>query len=124
MSNQSESLNVTEEQEEEEIVRVSPQTEFRPTDILDRVVEMLSALTERQQKDAERQQRDAERQRKDAEGRQRDMEDRQAYINNRILDRLEDLEIIINQNIEDRTPMTTNPPQSEGLRAPYSGAAY
>ena len=124
MASPSNSLLDRREEEEEEMRSEASQTETRSTEPLDRVVAMLGTLTgavTQIQRETERErERDRERQR-ETERERRETADRQANVMNRMMDRLEELEVIV-QGERGRVVTFNNPPALEERRAVCSTA--
>src|SRR5688572_14013191 len=125
MASPSNSLLDRREEEEEEIRSEVSQAETRSTEPLDRVVAMLGTLTgavTQIQRETERDRRETERDRRETERERRETADRQANVMNRVMDRLEELEVIV-QGERGRIVQFTNPPSLEERRAVYSTAS-
>ena len=88
MSSPTQSINEREREEEEEVRSAVSPVEDRSSATLDKLIDLMDALTARQA---------------EAEARQRETEERQTDVLTRILDRLEDREVVVREQTGLRT---------------------
>src|ERR1043165_7739926 len=98
MSLPRDSISDKEEEEERSVASLGGEV---PLTAIERILELMTALTDRQkeaedrQREAEDRQREAEDRQRETEDRQREREDRQADVLSRLMDRLECIEIVV-----------------------------